>query len=50
MIQKYLEFNRCSSRKEAEVEIDDLIDEFYNSNIHSYVEFANNYKNLFISF
>ena len=40
LLQKYLEFNRCATRDEANKEIDDLIDEFYNSKISSYVEFA----------
>lgn len=40
LLQKYLEFNSCFSKSEAEKEIDDLIDEFYNSGINSYIEFA----------
>lgn len=40
LLQKYLEFNKCSSRDEAEKEIDDLINEFFYSNISSYIEFS----------
>ena len=40
LLQDYLEFNRCLNRKEAEMEINDLIENFYNSGIKSYIEFA----------
>ena len=40
LMQEYLEFNRCSTYDEAKIEIDELIDKFYNSKINSYMEFA----------
>ena len=40
LMQEYLEFNRCSTYDEAKSEIDELIDQFYNSKINSYMEFA----------
>ena len=40
LLQDYLEFNRCSTKEEAESEMDEIIDKFFNSGIASYIEFA----------
>ena len=40
LLQDYLEFNRCLTKDEANGEIDEIIDKFFNSGITSYIEFA----------
>ena len=40
LFQDYLEFNRCLNKDEANSEIDEIIDKFFNSGIASYIEFA----------
>ena len=40
LLQDYLEFNRCLTQDEANGEIDEIIDKFFNSGIASYIEFA----------
>ena len=40
LLQDYLEFNRYSTKDEANNEMDEIIDKFFNSGITSYIEFA----------
>ena len=40
LLQDYLEFNRCLNKDEANSEMDEIIDKFFNSGIASYIEFA----------